>query len=72
LLWRVSQTAEYEQKVHKLDVGLRCLSGFFFLSCVLLKKQSKICLTENSLVLTINKQVKSFAISGGRIEIGEF
>jgi hypothetical protein len=39
---------------------------------MLLKKQSKICLTENSLVLTINKQVKSFAISGGRIEIGEF
>jgi hypothetical protein len=39
---------------------------------MLLKKQSKICLTENSLVLTINKQVKSFGISGGRIEIGEF
>jgi hypothetical protein len=28
LLTVESQTAEYEQKVHKLEVGLRCLSGF--------------------------------------------
>jgi hypothetical protein len=52
-----SQTAEYEQKVHKLDVGLRCLSGFF-LSCMLVKKQVKFVL-QNSVVLTINKQVKA-------------
>ncbi len=28
LLTVESQTAEYEQKVHKMEVGLRCLSGF--------------------------------------------
>ncbi len=38
LLTVEGQTAEYEQKVHKLDVGLKCLSGFL-LSCMLVKKQ---------------------------------
>ncbi len=45
LLTVESQTAEYEQKVHKLDIGLRCFSGFlpFMYAC---QETSKICLTE--------------------------
>jgi hypothetical protein len=45
LLTVESQTAEYEQKVHKLDIGLRCLSGFLPFMYAF-KETSKICLTE--------------------------